>query len=191
MNPKLKLLGLITISTCTLFINNLLYTFFIFLGIIFGILLLRIHLKFLGWIKFILIICGFIILLQTFTYSGIGFSVQGLLFGVMVSFRLLILMLVVFTFVYTTPAKQLTQAFDFLPKEITLMLTLAFRLLPTIKEELVMIINAQTTRGLNFKNVNFFKTYFPILIPLFGKTLERSNYTALAMESRGFKTENI
>jgi len=159
----------------------------VFLAVILGIFLLRIHSKLFEWIKPILIICVFIVLIQTFTYTPIGFSIEGLLFGITISLRLLTLLLAVFTFVSTTPPKELLEGFSFLPKEIALMLMLAFRLLPLVKKEIVTIVNAQKARGLNFKTLNLFKTYFPILVPLFAKTLEGSNRMALAMESRGFK----
>jgi len=187
MNPKLKLLLLIIFSTCTLFITNLFYMSIVFLGVVLGILLLKIQSKLFEWIKPILMICVFIVLIQTFTYTPIAFSIEGLLFGITISLRLLSLLLVVFVFVSTTPPKELLEAFDFLPNEIALMLMLAFRLLPLVKREIVSIVNAQKARGLNFKSLNLLKTYFPILVPLFARTLEGSNRMALAMESRGFK----
>ena len=187
MNPKLKLLFLIIFSTCTLFITDLLFMLAVFLTVILGILLLKIHSKLFEWIKPILIICVFVVLIQTFTHTPITFSMEGLLFGITFSIRLLTLLLAVFAFVSTTPPKELLDAFSFLPKDIALMLMLTFRLLPIVKKEIVSIINAQKSRGLNFKTPNIFKTYFPILVPLFAKTLEGSNHLALAMESRGFE----
>jgi energy-coupling factor transporter transmembrane protein EcfT len=112
---------------------------------------------------------------------------EGFFFGIVISLRLLVLFLAVFAFMSSTPPKQLFETFDFLPYDLALMLTLAFRLLPIIKNEITMIMNAQKARGLNFWSLNIFKTYFPIFVPLFGKTLEGSNHLALTMESRGFR----
>ena len=187
MNPKLKVLLLIIFSTCTLFITDLFYMLIVFLSVIFSIFLLKIHSKLFEWIKPILIICVFIVLIQTFTYTSIAFSIEGLIFGITIALRLLSLLLVVFVFVSTTQPKELLEGFSFLPNGIALMLMLAFRLLPLVKREIVSIVNAQKTRGLNFKTLNIFKTYFPILVPLFARTLEGSNNMALAMESRGFE----
>ena len=187
MNPKLKLLLLIIFSTCTLFITDLFYMLVVFLAVILGILLLKIHSKLFEWIKPILMICVFIVLIQTFTYTGIGFSMEGLFYGITISLRLLCVLLVVFVFVSTTPSKELLESFSFLPKDIALMLMLAFRLLPLVKKEIMSIVNVQKARGLNFKSLNIFKTYFPILVPLFARTLEGSNHMALAIESRGFE----
>ncbi|MDI6826739.1 MAG: energy-coupling factor transporter transmembrane component T [Candidatus Aenigmarchaeota archaeon] len=187
MKAKIKLILLIIISTLTFFIKDLVLVTSVFLAIIVVIFLLRIHSKLFEWIKPISIICVFIVILQTFTYPPIKFSVEGFFFGIIISQRLLVLFIAVFAFVSTTSPKQLFEAFDFLPYNLALMLTLAFRLLPLIKNEIIMIMNAQKARGLNFKSINVFKVYFPILVPLFGKTLEGSNRSALAMESRGFK----
>ena len=159
----------------------------VFLVVIIGILFLKTYSKLIEWIKPILFICIFVVILQTFTYLPISFSMEGFFFGIIISLRLLILFLSVFTFMSTTSSKQLFETFDFLPYNLALMLALAFRLLPLIKNEIAMIMNAQKSRGLNFWSLNIFKTYFPILVPLFGKTLEGSNHLALAMESRGFK----
>jgi energy-coupling factor transport system permease protein len=187
MNPKIKLIFLIIISTLIFFIKDLILMTIFFLVTIVVIFLLKVHSKSFDWIKPILFICFVIIILQTFTYLPISFSMEGLFFGIIISLRLLILFLSVFTFMSTTSSKQLFETFDFLPYNLALMLALAFRLLPLIKNEIVMIMNAQKSRGLNFWSLNIFKTYFPILVPLFGKTLEGSNHLALAMESRGFK----
>jgi len=187
MNPKIKILLLIIISTFALFIKDLFYISLFCISIIFVIFLFKIQSKFFEWIKPISIICSFIIILQTFTYIPIKFSLEGLIFGVTISLRLFVVLSVVFTFVSTTSMKELSESFSFLPNDLALMIMLAFRLLPLVKDETIKIINAQKSRGLNFKSLNFFDTYFPIMIPLFSKTLERSNHLALAMESRGFE----
>jgi energy-coupling factor transport system permease protein len=103
------------------------------------------------------------------------------------SLRLFVVLSVVFAFVSTTSVKDLFESFSFLPNELALILMLAFSFLPSVKDETLKIINAQKSRGLNFKTLNFFRTYFPIMIPLFSKTLDKSNHLALAMESRGFE----
>jgi energy-coupling factor transport system permease protein len=112
-----------------------------------------------------------------------------MVFGITISMRLLTLLIVIFTFTFTTSPREILKVFSFLPYEIAIMLMLSFRFVPLVKDEVAKIINAQKSRGLNFRSVNFFKTYFPILVPLFVKTLEGSNHLALAMESRGFEVK--
>lgn len=187
MNPKIKLLFLVIISTCILFIKDLLSISLIFIAIIISIFLLKIHSRLSEWVKPISIICFFIIVLDTFTYIPLKFSLEGLFFGITISLRLFVVLSVVFIFMSTTSVKELSESFNFLPNELALIVMLAFRLLPLVKDETIKIINVQKSRGLNFKSLNFFRTYFPVMIPLFSKMLERSNRLALAMESRGFE----
>jgi len=189
MNPKLKLLLLIVISTSVIFITDLFWMSLIFLTVILVVLLLKIHTRLLEWIKPILIVSVFVIILQSFTHTPMKFTTEGLLFGVVISLRLLSLLTLVFAFVSTTKPRQLLDSFSFLPREIGLMLMLSLRLLPMVKDGIVKIMNAQRVRGLNFRSPNIFRTYFPILVPLFSKTLEGSNRLALAMEARGFEVK--
>ena len=189
MNPKIKLIFLIIFSISTVFIRNLAIILPLFLSIILIVFLLKLQSKLFEWIKPILLICIFIIFLQTFTYVPIKFSLEGMIFGITISMRLLTLLTVVFTFTFTTSPREILEAFSFLPHEIAIMLMLSLRFIPLVKDEVAKIINAQKSRGLNFRSVNFFKTYFPILVPLFVKTLEGSNHLALAMESRGFEVK--
>jgi len=187
MDPKIKLFLLIIISTLTLLMNELILIMILFFSVITIVLILRIQSKLFKWIKPILIVCILIILIDTFTYSPIKFTIEGLIFGFKISLRLLTLLIMVFTFISTTTPKQLLESFSFLPRDMALMLTIAFRLLPIVEDGIIKIVNAQKARGLDFKSLNPFKTYFPVLVPLFGKTLEGSYRLALAMESRGFE----
>jgi len=187
MDAKIKLFLLIAVSTLNLFINDLFWIILLFLSVVSMILILRIQSKLFKWIKPILIVCLLIVLIDAFTYSQLKFTIEGLIFGFKISIRLLTLIVIVFAFISTTPPKQLIGSFSFLPRDIALMLTIAFGLLPMVEDGIVKIINAQKARGLNFKSLNPFRTYFPILIPLFGKTLEGSYRLALAMEARGFE----
>lgn len=189
MNPKIKLLFLILVSSSVFLSGSILFTVFLLVAAITAVMFFKIRSNLSEWIKPIIIISVFIILFQTFAYQGFGFSYTGLGWGLTVSFRLLILVLLVFVFISTTPPRNLVKGFDFLPKEISFMLMLAFRFFYVIGDDLKKIFNAQKSRGLNFRRINFLKTYFPILVPLFSKSLENSRQLALSMQSRGFEME--
>ena len=178
---------LIIFSIFIVFLKDLLVISVLFLSVILVLLLLKIQSEFFEWIKPILFVCVFIVILQTFTHFPFRFSVEGMIFGISVSMRLLTLLTLVFTFTSTTKSREILEAFSFLPYEVAIMLMLSLRFIPLVRDNLTKIINAQKARGLNFRSLNIFKTYFPILVPIFVKSLEGSNHLALAMESRGFK----
>lgn len=187
MNPKLKLLLLILASS-----SMLIFTNFIFIGAIaiaaFIMLFAKgIQEKLIPWIKPLLLVFLAVVLLQSLTFSGFGFSLEGFYWGILYATRLLTLITLVFLFVQTTTISQLVEAFNFLPATILQILILTLSLLPNMTDLTGKIVNAQKSRGLNFKSFNIFKTYFSILIPLFAKTLYRSEKMALAMQARGFE----
>lgn len=180
---------LIIFSVCIVFVRNLTIIFSLFLSVVFIVFLLKIQSKFFEWIKPILLVGFFVIVLQSFSYIPFEFSIEGIIFGITISIRLITLLTVVFIFTSTTSPKDILEAFSFLPYEVATMLMLSLRFIPLVKDEVTKIINAQKSRGLDFRNPNILKTYFPIFVPLFAKTLEGSNHLALAMESRGFKSK--
>lgn len=186
MNPKLKLLALLTVSTLSLLTANPLHMLLLLSAVAAVMLLSRIPLRdIFGWVKFILAVAIFVLLLQAFTHTGLGFTLAGFALGTTTALRLLTLTLAVFTFVYTTMPREISRALSFLPGKIPFMLAMSLGMLPSIKNDVNAIKNAQQSRGWGFA-WNPVKTYTPVLIPLFGKTLERSNKLALSMESRGF-----
>jgi energy-coupling factor transport system permease protein len=188
VNPKIKLFIVVAVSTLTLALGwNPLYITPIFFLVLLSIFLFKVYKKLLGWLKFLVTVGLLIILIQTFTYSGFGFSFEGLTYGMTFSLRFLTLILLVFVFVHTTPTRRLVEAFSFLPYPLSFMLMLSLSLLPKIEDLAKTIVNAQKARGLNFKTLNIFKVYPPILIPLLSKTLEKSQQLALALQTRGFE----
>jgi len=186
MNPKLKLLGLVVFTTLLLFTTNL-YVLALVNGIlIFLVAMLRIGGRILHFLKAVSVVFIIIILIQSFTYSGLGFTYQGLEWGTIISLRLLSVLMLVFTFIFTTSPARISDAFGFLPKPMPFTMTLSLRLLPTVMDEYRNIINAQKARGMNFRTFNLAGAYIPLLAPLFAKTLTRAEKMALAMEARGF-----
>lgn len=74
--------------------------------------------------------------------------------------------------------------------EISLMLSIALRFVPTLMDETAKIMNAQRSRGVNFGEgslVEQVKAVIPILIPLFVSSFNRAEDLATAMEARGYK----
>jgi energy-coupling factor transport system permease protein len=186
MNPKLKLLILVLTTSSLLVFPNIVLIAAITVFSVTLLIAKGLHEKYLIWSKTIAIIMLVIIALQSFTYSGAGFSMAGFWFGAMIAMRFLAFLTLVTIFVHITSTSELKDAFSFLPYTISEVLFLALVLLPKMAMLLENIVNAQKSRCLNFRSPNIFRTYFPILVPLFGKALAQSERMALAMEARGW-----
>ena len=71
--------------------------------------------------------------------------------------------------------------------EMTIMMSMALRFIPTLIEETDKIMSAQKARGADFETgslVNRAKALLPILVPLFVSAFRRADELAIAMESR-------
>jgi len=188
MNPKIKLLSLILLSSMMLFFTNFIFISILAVSALILIFIFGAQENFVKWVKPLLFVFIIVVLLNTFTFSGLFGSIVGFQFGVLYALRLFVLMTLVFLFVQTTSVSGLGKAFDFMPRSISQVLVLTLALIPQVTELTEKILNAQKSRGLNFRSPNIFRTYFPVLVPLFAKTLDRSEHMALAMQARGFES---
>ena len=71
--------------------------------------------------------------------------------------------------------------------EMSMMMSMALRFIPTLIEETDKIMSAQKARGADFDSGNLFrraKALLPILVPLFVSAFRRADELAVAMESR-------
>ena len=186
MKPKVKLVILILVSTCMLIFPNFLLILIATLVTFALIFACGVKDKFMSWTKPLSLVFVVVILLQSFTYGGLGFSIEGFHFGILYAMRVLALLTLVFLFVQTTTISKLAEAFDFLPKSISQVLVLALALMPSVTNLTENIINAQKSRAMSFRTLNVFRTYFPVLVPLFAKMLYRSEHMSLAMQARGY-----
>ncbi len=74
--------------------------------------------------------------------------------------------------------------------EMSMMMSIALRFIPTLTEETDRIMKAQKSRGADFESGNIFakaKGLIPILVPLFVSAFQRANELAMAMESRCYR----
>ncbi|KRL04040.1 energy-coupling factor transporter transmembrane component T family protein [Liquorilactobacillus oeni] len=74
--------------------------------------------------------------------------------------------------------------------EISLMISIALRFVPTLMDETEKIMNAQRARGVNFGEgglIKQLKAIVPLLIPLFVGAFNRAEDLATAMEARGYR----
>ncbi len=127
-------------------------------------------------------------------------TTEGIVYGVMISLRLVLLILLSSLLTFTTSPLQLTDATEKLlsplkkigvpAHELAMMMTIAIRFVPTLLEETDKIIKAQKSRGLDFESggvVKRLRSMVPILVPLFLSSFRRADDLALAMEARCYR----
>ncbi len=111
--------------------------------------------------------------------------------------RIVLLIAGTFLLTYTTSPMALTDGMErllsplkklhFPVHEMTLMMSMALRFIPTLIEETDKIMSAQKARGADFENGSLIqraKALLPILVPLFVSAFRRADELAVAMESR-------
>lgn len=125
---------------------------------------------------------------------------EGIKFGVIISLRLILLIILSSLLTFTTSPIKLTDAMEKLlspfakfgvpAHELAMMMTIAIRFIPTLIEETDKIIKAQKSRGADFETGNIFarlKNFVPVLVPLFLSSFRRADELAMAMEARCYR----
>lgn len=165
-----------------------------------------------GWLlralKPIIFLAAFTFVFQLFLYGGeelasLGpFTLysDGVRHGAFLAARLALLVLSSAVLTFTTAPVRLTDGFSRmlapldrlrLPAyELSLMMTIALRFIPTLLMELDRIIMAQKARGAEPGQgglVRRARSILPIMVPLFVLSFRHADELALAMESRCFR----
>ncbi len=122
---------------------------------------------------------------------------EGIERAVMMSLRIILLIVGTFMLTYTTSPISLTDGLELMlaplkkikvpVHEMSMMMSMALRFIPTLIEETDKIMSAQKARGADFESGNLFqraKALLPILVPLFVSAFRRADELAVAMESR-------
>lgn len=157
----------------------------------------------------ILIIVSLTIILHVFTtregvlWLQLGFIriySGGVLTGLMLAFRLVLLVMATSIMTLTTSPIALTDGIESLLKpfkrigvpahELAMMMTIALRFIPTLIEEAEKIMKAQLARGADFESgglIRRAKALLPLLIPLFISAFRRADELAMAMEARCYR----
>ena len=87
-------------------------------------------------------------------------------------------------------ADETAEKVHFPVHELSMMMTIALRFIPTLIEETDKIMNAQKARGADLESGGIMqraKALVPILIPLFVSAFRRADELALAMECRCYR----
>ena len=210
LDPRAKIIitfiFIVTLFLCKNFFSLLLLLAVSILSVLISRISFRVILK---GLKMILLIVLFTAALQLF-YNNKGtvlwqpvpawkFSVtdRGVYSAVFLSIRIIALILFSSLLTYTTSPTQLTDAIYSLLRPLkalhinvhalSMMMTIALRFIPTLIEELNIIINAQKARGADLDAgslVKRAKALVPVFVPLFVSAFRRAYELAFAMDCR-------
>ena len=125
---------------------------------------------------------------------------DGVLRAIFMMLRILMLISGTFLLTYTTSPIALTDGLESLlgplkvlrvpVHELSMMMCIALRFIPTLIEETDKIMSAQKARGADFENGSLLqrvKALVPILVPLFISAFRRADELATAMECRCYQ----
>ena len=127
-------------------------------------------------------------------------TLEGIVRAVFMLVRILLLVTATFLLTYTTSPIALTDGLESLLSplkklhlpvhELSMMMCIALRFIPTLIEETDKIMSAQKARGADFENGSLMdrvKALIPILVPLFISAFRRADELATAMECRCYQ----
>src|SRR5690554_6515274 len=125
---------------------------------------------------------------------------EGLIRGLLMGTRLILLIIGTSMLTLTTSPMQLTDGIETLLRpgkrigipahELAMMMTIALRFIPTLLEETEKIMKAQMARGADFQSGGLMqraKSLIPLFVPLFVNAFRRADDLAIAMEARGYR----
>lgn len=128
---------------------------------------------------------------------------EGIISAVFMVSRIILLISGTFMLTYTTSPIALTDGLESLlgplkkvhvpVHELSMMMCIALRFVPTLIEETDKIMSAQKARGADFESGNLLaraKALIPILVPLFISAFRRADELATAMECRCYQGGN-
>ena len=122
---------------------------------------------------------------------------EGIFTALFMAIRIMMLIMGTFLLTYTTSPISLTDGLESLlgplkkvkvpVHELSMMMSIALRFIPTLIEETDKIMSAQKARGADFESGSLLdraKALVPILVPLFISAFRRADELAVAMECR-------
>lgn len=135
--------------------------------------------------------------------NGVDVRLQAIVNVVYIFIRLLLVLMLTNILTATTKPMDLTNALEWLLFPLSLIkipvhkfamaISLALRFVPTLQEETERIMNAQASRGVDFKHGKFkekIRSLISLIIPLFISAFLTSGELADAMEARGYDPDS-
>ena len=209
LDPRAKL----TAMTCyivALFLAQWLVTYGVLLAVLAGVVAastvkLKALLRGMKPVVFILVFTALLNILYTPGEPLVSFWIfnitrEGIVHAVFMVVRILMLISCTFLLTYTTSPLELTDGLESLlgplkavrvpVHELSMMMSIALRFIPTLIEETDKIMSAQKARGADLETGGLMqraRALVPILIPLFVSSFRRADELALAMECRCYR----
>lgn len=206
LDPRTKLL-----FTLLFIVSIFLCKFVVSYGLLILLVLILIGISrirpkvFLKGLKPVVFIVVFTAILNLFYTSGtvlwqfgiFKITQEGIWKAIFMVLRILLLIVCTLLLTYTTSPILLTDGLERLLRplkkvgfpvhELSMMMSIALRFIPTLIQETDKIISAQKARGADFDSGNLIqraKALIPILVPLFISSFRRAEELATAMECR-------
>ncbi len=206
LDPRTKIISLIVFIAALFTAKSWISFGVIFVFLTVCVILSKLTLKtiFKG-LKPLLIIIIFTAILNGFFTKGdvivkfwiFSLTKQGLQRAALMILRIVMLITGSLLLTYTTSPIALTDGLEVLLSplkkihlpihELSMMMSIALRFIPTLIEETDKIMSAQKARGADFETGNILekaKALMPLLVPLFVSAFRRADELAVAMESR-------
>ena len=210
LDPRTKLLASFYFIGIIFFANNWQSYLFLTVFTLIGVFLSKIDIGFfLRGVRPLIWLILFTVALQVFFTNGgevywqwgiFRLTEFGLQNGAFIFCRFVLIIFMSTLLTLTTPPLELSDAIEHILRplkaikfpvhEISLMLSIALRFVPTLMDETEKIMNAQRARGVDFGEGNLvqkMKAVVPLLIPLFVSSFNRADDLATAMEARGYQ----
>ena len=207
LDPRTKLIAVVLYIAALFTANNWSATALVLLTLVFCVALSRIRpkalFKGLKPLIFIIILTGFLNLFYTKEGAVLAdwwiftITTGGIKRAFLMVVRIMMLITGTFLLTYTTSPIALTDGLEILlgplkkikvpVHEMSMMMSMALRFIPTLIEETDKIMSAQKARGADFetgKITDRAKALLPLLVPLFVSSFRRADELAVAMESR-------
>ncbi|ADU29192.1 energy-coupling factor transporter transmembrane component T family protein [Evansella cellulosilytica] len=134
-------------------------------------------------------------------YGPITITQFGVVNGIHIFFRFVMIVFVTTAITLTTKPIDLTDGINYLLRplrifkipvnDLALMLSISLRFIPNLLDETQKIMDAQRARGSEFGEGNLLKqmkVLVPVFLPLFVSSLNRAEEMANAMEVRGYQS---
>ena len=206
LDPRVKILLVIIFITVSFIISSIFSLLLVMSLILVAYKIAGISLKLiLKGLKSVLFIIIFTSVINVFFTEGeiiwsfwkLSVSKEGIILTIILIARILDMIMISSLLTYTTSPVELTRALESLMKplkvfkvpvsDLSMMMTISLRFVPTLINETDKIIMAQKSRGAKIDVGNIFqkvKSFIPVIVPLFVSAFKTADELAIAMEGK-------